>query len=42
MGRPIRLNSTRMTKDAATVSRQVARQNKRAAEKAAELARNGK
>lgn len=42
MGKTIRRNSTRTTKDAATVSRQVARQNKRATEKAAELARKGK
>ena len=42
MGKTIRRNSTRTTKDAATVSRQIARQNKRAAERAAEFARKGK
>ena len=41
MGKTIRRNSTRTTKDAATVSRQIARQNKRAAERAAEIARKG-
>lgn len=38
MGKTIRRNSTRTTKDAATVSRQIARQNKRAEQKAATAA----